>query len=99
MSDKRTYADRREYLIASVQKHRLRLRQKAAAYKGGACENCGYNKCFAALEFHHRNPSEKSFTISKRYSYSWQRIKKELDKCIMLCANCHREFHARENGR
>jgi hypothetical protein len=38
----------------------------AIAYKGGECSICGYNKCVAALEFHHLNPSEKDFTISAK---------------------------------
>lgn len=59
------------------------------------CSICGYNKCTAVLEFHHINPSEKSFTISKAYSsYSLDEILKELKKCILVCANCHKEIHA-----
>jgi len=56
---------------------------------------CGYNKCLEALEFHHRNPSEKEFNVSsKGHSRSWERVKKEIEKCDLLCANCHREIHA-----
>lgn len=64
-------------------------------YKGGKCQNCGYNKCPAALDFHHRNPKEKDFSICQRYNYGKlnDKIKKELDKCDLLCANCHREEH------
>lgn len=71
-----------------------KLKQLAIDYKGGKCEKCGYNKCNSALEFHHINPKEKDFSISKlkRYSFS-NKIKKELDKCMLLCANCHREIH------
>lgn len=68
----------------------------AIAYKGGKCEHCGYCKCDKALEFHHRDPSEKDFGISyKGETRSFDRIKVELDKCILLCANCHREEHER----
>ena len=68
----------------------------AVAYKGGKCNRCGYNRCIEALEFHHENPSQKDFNISsKGYTRSWERVQKELDKCVMLCANCHRELHAK----
>lgn len=73
---------------------RRELKQKAVAYKGGSCEICGYNKCLAALTFHHRDPETKAFGISDIMSiYSWSRIKRELDKCHLLCSNCHCEAH------
>ena len=67
----------------------------ALEYKGGRCERCGYNRCLEALEFHHISSSEKDFSVSSRgYTRSWKRVREELDKCILLCANCHREIHA-----
>ena len=64
-------------------------------YKGGQCQLCGYEKCLQALEFHHLESSCKDFGISdKGYTRSWKKIKEELDKCILLCANCHREVHS-----
>lgn len=63
-------------------------------YKGGKCINCGYNKCYSALEFHHRNSIEKDFNISKVKNRTFNHvIKTELDKCDLVCANCHRECH------
>ena len=53
---------------------------------------CGYDKNISALEFHHKNPEEKDFTISS-FKGSWEDIQRELDKCVMVCANCHREIH------
>lgn len=72
-----------------------RLKAECVMYKGGECEKCGYKKCFGALEFHHRNPKEKEFSICKKYSSRklTDKIKKELDKCEILCGNCHREEH------
>ena len=94
MLNTRKYADRRDYLIKAVSAKRKKLRDQAIAYKGGKCEKCGYNKCHQALEFHHKDSQTKDFGISaKGYTRSWNKIKEELDKCIMVCANCHREIH------
>ena len=91
----RRYADRRQYLIAAVHKRRKKVRQMAIEYKGGFCERCGYDACIEALEFHHADSSGKDFSISsKGYTRSWARVKEELGKCVLLCANCHRELHA-----
>ncbi len=70
------------------------LKRQMVQYKGGECVRCGYKKYFGALEFHHLNPSEKDFNPSslKRYRFD-DRIKNELDKCILVCSNCHREIH------
>jgi 5-methylcytosine-specific restriction endonuclease McrA len=73
------------------------LKQDMVNYKGGKCENCGYDKYLGALEFHHMNPKEKDFNLSQLKSYKFdQVIKNELDKCILLCANCHREIHQKD---
>jgi hypothetical protein len=71
---------------------RKRTKIKLIEYKGGKCEICGYNKCNRALQFHHKNPSEKDFTISGR-SLSFDRLKNEVDKCLLVCSNCHSEIH------
>jgi len=84
--------------VQATQRRREDVKKMAIAYKGGECSICGYNKCVAALEFHHLNPNEKDFGISaKGYTRSWEKIKEELDKCIMVCANCHREIHESDN--
>lgn len=94
MPDSRTYADRAEYIKQAVTKRRIKLRQMACEYKGGKCNICGYKKCKRALVFHHIDPKTKSFGISARgFTRSWEKIKKELDKCIILCSNCHMEIH------
>lgn len=77
-----------------MQKRRDRIKLLALAYKGNKCQCCGYNKYAGALEFHHINPNEKDFGIStKGYTRSWENNKKELDKCVLVCSNCHREIH------
>lgn len=76
------------------QKSALELKTKSVEYKGGKCIECGYNKCLSALEFHHIDPLIKDFTISHfNARKQWEKVKLELDKCILLCSNCHRELH------
>lgn len=57
------------------------------------CINCGYSESKAALDFHHTKTSQKKFLLSKGHHYSYEKIKKEIQKCIVLCANCHRTKH------
>lgn len=97
VKEKRKYKDRREYLIKAVYARRKKVREMAVEYKGGKCQQCGYNRCIDALEFHHIDPAQKDFNISaKGYTRSWEKVKIELDKCMILCANCHRELHAKK---
>lgn len=81
-----------------VNARRPGIKQKAVDYKGGKCQLCGYSKCLKSLTFHHRDSTKKSFGISCKGHMSWQRMRKELDKCVLLCANCHGEVHAGEAG-
>lgn len=73
---------------------RRECKQICLDYKYSRCERCGYDKCPASLQFHHIDPDKKDFTISgnKRIKLT-DEIKNELDKCIVLCANCHFEHH------
>lgn len=81
----------------AVQKKREKIKEELINYKGGKCEICGYNKCIAALEFHHKNPEEKEFGIGQKgYTRSLFKNKQEVDKCILVCANCHRELHSQK---
>jgi len=75
-----------------VTKNRKNLKKKAAEFLGGKCKICGYDKCFSALSFHHRDPSKKSFKIGYT-NMSWTKTLKEVKKCDLLCANCHAEVH------
>lgn len=65
---------------------------KIKSIKGGKCVRCGYDKCLKALEFHHIDPSKKDFTISNDHFRLADAVK-EIDKCILICSNCHKEFH------
>jgi len=84
----------------AVSRRRKKLRETAVDFKGGKCQVCGYNKCIDALEFHHSDKSKKDFGLSARgVTRSWDKVQKEIEKCILLCANCHREIHSKENRK
>ena len=64
---------------------------------GGKCHDCGgtFHKCM--YDFHHENPLEKKFEIAPALDRNWDTILEEVDKCIMLCSNCHRLRHYNED--
>ncbi|MDE2022470.1 MAG: helix-turn-helix domain-containing protein [Patescibacteria group bacterium] len=83
----------RKCTLAKQTEKTKRLKKQAVEYKGGKCCVCGYNRCFRALDFHHTNGEEKEFSIGQRQGNSFESIKAELDKCILVCKNCHAELH------
>ena len=62
-------------------------------YKGGKCQICGYDKYLGSLDFHHIDSNTKDFSIGMKHLCSFEELKKELDKCILVCKNCHYELH------
>jgi len=75
-----------------VTRRRRELKRLALEHKGGKCQQCGYDRCIAALVFHHREG--KDFGIGQGgYTMSWKRVRLEVDKCDLLCSNCHAEVH------
>lgn len=78
----------------STERQRM-LKKQCVDYKGGKCHLCNYAKCTAAMDFHHKDRSQKDFGISyfKRTAFN-EKMKKELDKCVLLCCRCHREVEA-----
>lgn len=82
-------------MVAAVTRRRKRLKDMALELKGGKCYFCGYSKCKGALEFHHLSEESKNFDLGTRgLTRSWKKIEEELEKCILVCANCHREVHS-----
>lgn len=78
----------------SVTKRRIKLRIMAVEYLGGSCEACGFTGPADAFDFHHKDPSEKTFGISgSGVTRAWAKVQDELDKCKLLCARCHRLEH------
>jgi 5-methylcytosine-specific restriction endonuclease McrA len=81
--------------IEAVTKRRRKLKKMSIDYCGGCCWLCGYDKYVGALHFHHANPETKSFGVSFSNSpVGWKKLKPELDKCVLVCSNCHAEIHA-----
>lgn len=81
-------------------KNRDRMREyklQAIAYKGGACEDCGSIFHPSVYDFHHLDTKEKEGNPSYFFRSGMEKAKKELDKCVLLCANCHRKRHYEED--
>lgn len=72
---------------------RRNIKIRAIKYLGGKCEHCQGKFIPAVYDFHHKDPSMKDFSIGKQLR-TFEAIKKELDKCILLCSNCHRTLHS-----
>lgn len=78
------------------EQYRLQVRDEALAYKGGKCEHCGYDKYRGALEFHHKDPTQKDPKGLRKFKR--EKLFAELDICVLLCSNCHREEHGKIYG-
>ncbi len=91
--ENRKYADRAEYLKQAVSARRRAIKERAVLLMGARCMICFYAKHPGVLEFHHVEAATKSFGISSGgLSRSWAKIYEELQKCVLVCANCHREI-------
>ena len=79
----------------SVAKRRRKVKDILVEEAGGKCLICGYDKCVAALQFHHLDPTEKSFGIAaKGATRSLDALREEAKKCALLCCRCHAEVEA-----
>jgi hypothetical protein len=72
-------------------------KKRCVDYLGGRCVRCGYDRCIKAMTFHHRDPAAKGFAISQMLDRAWAVLKPELDKCDLLCFNCHMEEHCSQD--
>ncbi len=78
--------------ISRIRRYKTKL--KAVEYKGGKCVRCGFSSHIAALEFHHPN-DDKKFNLGEVKNKKWKSIVEELDKCELICSNCHRIEHSK----
>ena len=90
---RKNYMKGRKYEYENLINWRLENKKKAVNYKGGKCVICGYNNCLRSLDFHHLEPTEKEFSISKFKNKKFEDLILELDKCVLVCSNCHGEIH------
>lgn len=82
----------------AVINRRKAIKSLLITYKGGKCEDCGLVEKSAVYDFHHNDPNKKEFGLAHRgHCKSWEIVKKEVDKCNLLCSNCHRLVHAEEH--
>ena len=79
--------------VAAVQTWRQRTKIRMVDAMGGKCVECGYTGCYSVFDFHHIDPTTKSFSMGgvRANPIAWTKIVHELKKCSILCANCHRE--------
>ena len=97
---KQHYKDNKQYYSDKSKNYKTKSKEFIWEIKcNSKCVVCGYNNP-ASLDFHHRDPKVKEINISYicRYGWSEERILKEIDKCDILCSNCHREFHHKEGS-
>ena len=91
--------ENRQKNIKRVSGWRVKRKEELMEYKGGKCVACGYSKKVpSAYDFHHLDPKEKEFSISKARFLGMEELKKEVDKCILVCKNCHAEIHHELRG-
>ena len=87
------YKKHSKRVFENKKRSRIKKKMELMEVLGGRCCRCGYNRCFSALEFHH-NVGDKDGDIAHIIkNRSRRKALKEIKKCILLCANCHREVH------
>jgi hypothetical protein len=91
---RRQRVERRAYTKEFYSRQRARILELKQSL--GGCTRCGFADA-RALDFHHRDPATKIFTIGKKgHTYAWETLLAEVAKCDLLCSNCHRIEHASE---
>jgi predicted HNH restriction endonuclease len=91
--DKRYYEKNKEEIYQRKMDRRKRLKEEIVRVSGGKCKICGYCRCISALDFHHSLENKEGNITTLIKNGSRQKVLKEAKKCMLLCANCHRELH------
>jgi transcription elongation factor Elf1 len=90
---KKNYSKNRKKVVERVKERKIKIRKWFNEYKEKlSCLKCGENHP-ATIDFHHLEEKDHQVTHMVHYGYSIEKIKKEMDKCQVLCANCHRKLH------
>ena len=82
----------RESISKNAKARKSARKSECISYLGGKCYRCAYKKSTHALTFHHKSRAEKDGDISSMLDYSWLRLRRELDRCVLVCFNCHMEL-------
>jgi predicted HNH restriction endonuclease len=90
----RIYCRRNCKLNYHVAENRRKNKRRGVELLGGRCQRCGWDEHVAGFHFHHKDPSQKEFRIASGNTIAWDKIKTELEKCVLLCSNCHAVVHA-----
>lgn len=88
---------KKDYSKSTKKYWRSQIKHRAVQFLGGVCRHCGQTFEDCCYDFHHLNPKEKDFTIGNAQTNgarSWFKVRDELKKCVLLCANCHRLVHS-----
>ena len=90
------YRNNKRKNVRRTSKRRETLREWVNTYKKERSCACCSESFYRCLEFHHLNPDEKDLAVADAINNGWsiKRIQKEIDKCILVCANCHVKIHA-----
>ena len=86
------YSNKEKWNETTKRNHRKR-REKIQELKANlSCTKCNEHRHWL-LDFHHIDPKYKDFQLSQGERYGWEKVQSEIEKCIVLCSNCHRDFH------
>jgi hypothetical protein len=94
--DKKYYLEHREKIYDQKRRRVTLYKKEFTNLLGGKCSICGYDKCIAALEFHHKAGNKENLISVMFNAASKEKILKEVNKCILVCANCHRDIHFKD---
>lgn len=93
---KQYYHNNKEKMLSQSAAWKKIQKDKINEFKDScSCLKCGESRNWL-LDFHHTDPTKKDFQISQGERFGWMKVKKEIDKCVVLCSNCHRDFHYQE---
>jgi hypothetical protein len=91
--DRNYYNNNKKKIMSNKRKRFRRYKQELVDNLGGKCKECGYNKCLAALDFHHHSKDKENCIARLLSDGLIKKARDEAKKCTLLCANCHRERH------
>ena len=97
-SRSRHYSSYLKYQLQYQKQHRRKIKQKAIELFGSVCLDCKQSYPLSVYDFHHLDPETKDVSIKTLYNSTWDKLEIELKKCVLLCANCHRIRHEKQNG-